>query len=443
MKVNFKRKRFVLLILGFMVFQCLYVLGLMYLGKSNSIFASFANVFGEPEAKPISVLMIQYANSTPENKYFLNLTGFMGATESYPQFDVSVVEGVGNNLLIFSDIIDKAHDEGVRNIFLFGFPYGLEMENIFRRYQDISFYYYNGKATGGNVRNYGVSIFMEKYYLGMLAGMQTLTNNIGYISDFPFVEYMRSINYFARGVEFVNPNATVNVVWTGNSFDKEVTAQAVQKLHDNNAVDVVTGSMIACYWCDKAEELHMYYIGQHTDDVEKDNKYYLSSYELDYRQVYLRLFSMINSGFNGFGEDITWFNETDGAVNISSFSPLVSRETVQRIGMRRSQLLSCDDYVFRGPVYSNDGQMIAPANSLVTDKLLSNKVLSLYKNIKENVLDENGNLSRWESNHTVSSSLVDDSFYEQDLRQQGSVSLSEMDKAACKKFLDELKAQRN
>ena len=273
--------------------------------------------------------------------------------------------------------------------------------------------------------------------------MQTLTNNIGYISDFPFVEYMRSINYFARGVEFVNPNATVNVVWTGNSFDKEVTAQAVQKLHDNNAVDVVTGSMIACYWCDKAEELHMYYIGQHTDDVEKDNKYYLSSYELDYRQVYLRLFSMINSGFNGFGEDITWFNETDGAVNISSFSPLVSRETVQRIGMRRSQLLSCDDYVFRGPVYSNDGQMIAPANSLVTDKLLSNKVLSLYKNIKENVLDENGNLSRWESNHTVSSSLVDDSFYEQDLRQQGSVSLSEMDKAACKKLLDELKAQRN
>lgn len=443
MKVNFKRKRFVLLILGFMVFQCLYVLGLMYLGKSNSIFASFANVFGEPEAKPISVLMIQYANSTPENKYFLNLTGFMGATESYPQFDVSVVEGVGNNLLILSDIIDKAHDEGVRNIFLFGFPYGLEMENIFRCYQDISFYYYNGKATGGNVRNYGVSIFMEKYYLGMLAGMQTLTNNIGYISDFPFVEYIRSINYFARGVEFVNPNAKVNVVWTGNSFDKEVTAQAVQKLHDNNAVDVVTGSMIACYWCDKAEELHMYYIGQHTDDVEKDNKYYLSSYELDYRQVYLRLFSMINSGFNGFGEDITWFNETDGAVNISSFSPLVSRETVQRIGMRRSQLLSCDDYVFRGPVYSNDGQMIAPANSLVTDKLLSNKVLSLYKNIKENVLDENGNLSRWESNHTVSSSLVDDSFYEQDLRQQGSVSLSEMDKAACKKFLDELKAQRN
>ena len=59
------------------------------------------------------------------------------------------------------------------------------------------------------------------------------------------------------------------------------------------------------------------------------------------------------------------------------------------------------------------------------------------------MLDENGNLSRWESNHTVSSSLVDDSFYEQDLRQQGSVSLSEMDKAACKKFLDELKAQRN
>ena len=49
MKVNFKRKRFVLLILGFMVLQCLYVLGLMYLGKSNSIFASFANVLGNLE----------------------------------------------------------------------------------------------------------------------------------------------------------------------------------------------------------------------------------------------------------------------------------------------------------------------------------------------------------------------------------------------------------
>ena len=46
MKVNFKRKRFVLLILGFLVVQCLYVLGLMCLGKSNSIFGSFTNVFG-------------------------------------------------------------------------------------------------------------------------------------------------------------------------------------------------------------------------------------------------------------------------------------------------------------------------------------------------------------------------------------------------------------
>lgn len=153
---------------------------------------------------------------------------------------------------------------------------------------------------------------------------------------------------------------------------------------------------------------------------------------------------MINSEFNGFGEDITWFNETDGAVNIASFSPLVSREIVRRISMRRSQLLSCDDYVFRGPVYSNDGQMIAPANSLVTDKLLSNKVLSLYKNIKESVLDESGNLSsRWESNHSINSSLVGDSFYEQDLRQQSSVSISKMNKAECLSFLDELKVQQN
>ena len=88
--------------------------------------------------------------------------------------------------------------------------------------------------------------------------------------------------------------------------------------------------------------------------------------------------------------------------------------------------------------------MIAPANSLVTDKLLSNKVLSLYKNIKESVLDESGNLSsRWESNHSINSSLVGDSFYEQDLRQQSSVSISKMNKAECLSFLDELKVQQN
>lgn len=438
----FSRRRIVILILGFVVFQGLYILGLIYLGKTDTFLSSFSSVFAEKEKKQIEILMIQYGNSTYDNKYRLNLEGFIDATDSFPDFNVTVVEGVGNNLLILSDIIEKANVRGVKNIFLFGFPYGLEIENIFRTYKDVSFYYYNGNATSGNVRNYGVSIFMEKYYLGMLAGMQTLTNNIGYISDFPFVEHMRSLNYFARGVEYVNPEAKINVVWTGKSFDRDAVSQSVEKLQNDMHVDVITGSMIACLWCDKSEELGVPFIGQHTDLQDK-YQYYLSSYELDYHKVYLRLFSMINSTFDGFGEDITWFDETDGAVRISTFSSRISHETARRIWLRRSQLISCDDYVFRGPVYANDGQMVAPANSLITDKLLSDRVLSMYRNIKENILTESGDIvSRWIEQEDLFVLPKDISFYDLDFKQQANIQLLEMNKADCKKHLASLSAPR-
>lgn len=69
-------------------------------------------------------------------------------------------------------------------------------------------------ASHKYIRTYYARIFEAKLLTGMLAGIMTDTDKIGYITDYPITGVAASIDAFAIGVKMVNPKAKVYLEWS-------------------------------------------------------------------------------------------------------------------------------------------------------------------------------------------------------------------------------------
>ncbi len=76
-------------------------------------------------------------------------------------------------------------------------------------------------SYSGHLRTYYGRLYEAKFLVGMLAGILTDTDRIGYVADFPVFGTPASINAFALGVKMVNPSARVHLAWTSmKDFDR-------------------------------------------------------------------------------------------------------------------------------------------------------------------------------------------------------------------------------
>lgn len=74
----------------------------------------------------------------------------------------------------------------------------------------------NCSETGASkkVKTYFGRLYEARFLCGIVAGMLTKTNHIGYIGTYPVPEVICGINSFALGAAFVNPYVKVKVAWT-------------------------------------------------------------------------------------------------------------------------------------------------------------------------------------------------------------------------------------
>ena len=99
------------------------------------------------------------------------------------------------------------------------------------RYNDIMFMQFSGSDMNGhNFSNYFGAMEEPRYLSGIIAGMQTESNKLGYVATFPDTEVLIGINAFALGAQSVNPEAAVSVVYTNSRYDPEAERSAAEFL---------------------------------------------------------------------------------------------------------------------------------------------------------------------------------------------------------------------
>src|SRR5690606_7925104 len=115
--------------------------------------------------------------------------------------------------------IEDLIKDGNQIIFVTSFGFGEAALELAEKYPDVYFEHATGVETRDNVATYFGASEDTIYLTGIAAGAASESGKIGFVAPFPIPEVIRHINAFLLGAREVNPDATVQVVWTNTWFD--------------------------------------------------------------------------------------------------------------------------------------------------------------------------------------------------------------------------------
>ena len=258
--------------------------------------------------------------------------------------------------------ITECVEEGCNIIFATSWGYMDTCEALAEEFPDVIFSHGTGyKSNGTNFNNYFGRIYQARYLSGIIAGMKTETNKIGYVAAMGQEngEVTSGCNAFAMGVASVNPDAQVYVSVTNSWFNPEGEKQAAERL-------IAEGCDVIGQHCDTpnpqtaAEEHGVWGVGYNSDMTKDAPGATLTSVMWDWSVYYTKAVQNVIDGTWVAGEKVdNYFGDmADGLVTLGEFnSDLVTDEMIAKVVEVKAQIVSGEWDVFDGKteIMDNEG----------------------------------------------------------------------------------------
>jgi basic membrane protein A and related proteins len=255
--------------------------------------------------------------------------------------------------------------DGNKLIFGNSFGYGEWMLAAAENFPDTVFMQATGFLTSENMGQYFGAAEEARYLSGLAAGAATESNQIGYVAAFPIAEVVRGINAFTLGVREVNPDATVEVVWTSTWFDPPKESTAAKTLL-NKGADVIAMHQDSPAPGQAAEEVGAFWVGYNTDRIDFAPNAWLTAPVWDWAPFYLLTVQQVIDG--------TWVSESyygnmaDGMVGLAPFGPSVSDDTKVLIEERTAEIIDGSFAIFPDPIVNQDGEEVPAWSNFSEDE---------------------------------------------------------------------------
>ena len=258
--------------------------------------------------------------------------------------------------------ITECVEEGCNIIFATSWGYMDTCEALAEEFPDVIFSHGTGyKSNGTNFNNYFGRIYQARYLSGIVAGLKTQSNKIGYVAAMGQEngEVTSGCNAFAMGVASVNPDAEVYVSVTNSWFDPEGEKQAAERL-------IAEGCDVIGQHCDTpnpqtaAEEHGVWGVGYNSDMTKDAPGATLTSVMWDWSVYYTKAVQNVIDGTWVAGEKVdNYFGDmADGLVTLGEFnSDLVTDEMIAKVEEVKAQIVSGEWDVFDGKteIMDNEG----------------------------------------------------------------------------------------
>jgi len=265
-------------------------------------------------------------------------------------------------------VIENMARSGHDLIFTTSFGFMDPTMKVAKDYPNVKFMHCSGFKSAGNMSNYFGRIYQARYLTGMVAGMMTKSNTIGYVAAFPIPEVIRGINAFTLGVQSMNPKAQVRVVWTKTWFNPALEKDAAVSLLDVGA-DVIAQHQDSPGPQEAAEERGKYSIGYNSDMAHFAPKANLTSAVWNWAPMYEAIVKEVREGTWTGGRAI-WWGMDKGVVDIAPFGPMVPKAVQDKVLAQKALFMKGEDKVFVGPIKDQAGQVKIPAGVKAEDKEL-------------------------------------------------------------------------
>ncbi len=268
-------------------------------------------------------------------------------------------------------IIEEFAEEDCKVVVANSFEFGDYIYEAAEEYPEIYFLHATGVGEDRNLSTYFGRMYQIRYLSGVVAGLQTETNEIGYVAAFPISEVNRGINAFALGVRSVNSDATVYVSWTNSWNDDTATSDATNILLDAHNIDVLAMHTDSLKALEIAEERGVMSIGYNVDNSKDYPNTYLTAAVWDWDEFYTpTILKCLQGKFEGHHY---WEGIDTGMVSLAPLTDRVNPGTEEIIEREMTKISSGTYDVFYGPVYDNEGKLRVEDGENMTDNAMLNE----------------------------------------------------------------------
>ena len=308
------------------------------------------------------------------------------------------VKGMQENLLLSDDqierkIVDDTDEDGTKKaieecvsdgcniIFTTSWGYMQVTADMAEKYPDVYFSHGTGyMSKGKNFNNYFGRIYQARYLSGIVAGMNTKNNKIGYVAaqDSSNAEVTGGIDAFAIGVESVNPKAKIYVDVTNSWYDEKKEKKASERLLSMGC-DVMTQHCDTSYPQTLAQEKGVYGIGYNSDMSKETPKSCLTSVIWNWSAYYT---AAVKSVIDGTWDGSNYYGGmAEGLVEITDLASFAADGTQQKVDEATAEILSGQNNVFDGVLETNTGKKIGQKGKTLDDATITGKINWYYRNV--------------------------------------------------------------
>ncbi|HWR44195.1 BMP family ABC transporter substrate-binding protein [Sporomusa sp.] len=255
--------------------------------------------------------------------------------------------------------------KGNKIIFATSFGYMDYVQKVAQKFPDVTFLHCSGFKTANNVGTYFGRMYQARYLSGIAAGKQTKSNTIGYVAAFPIPEVVRGINAFTLGVQAVNPDAKVKVVWTNTWYNPATEKDAAKSLLDTGA-DVIAMHQDTPAPMQAAEEKGKFAVSYNTDMRNFAPKAILTGPVWNWGPYYVKTVKSILD--KTWKSDQYWGPMADNIVDLGPYGPMVAEDTKAMIAKKKEEIVKGQWDVFTGPIKDQQGNVKVQAGQKMADK---------------------------------------------------------------------------
>ncbi len=255
--------------------------------------------------------------------------------------------------------------QGNKLIFATSFGFGDSMAKVAKDHPEVFFEHATGFKTAPNLRVYEGRFYEDAYVAGVLAGLMTKSNVLGFVASFPIPEVLRNINAYTLGAQSVNPKVKTKVVWISAWFDPPKETEAALSLMDQGA-DVLLQNTDSTAVLQAAEKRGKFAFGWDSDMSAVAPKAHLGSCVLNWGVYYEKAVGEVLAK--------TWKTEetkwgikegVNDFVKVPDFVPAAAKKKVEET---KAFLVANPGAVFRGPITDSTGKVVLQKDQVADDK---------------------------------------------------------------------------
>lgn len=337
--------------------------------------------------------------SKDELKIGVLYIGSASETSGYTYAHEIGIQGMANNIGLsdnqivrkesVSDSDEKAIKAALQDcvdkkcnvIFTTSWGYMNQTEEFAEKYPDIYFANATGYLSNGkNFTNYFGRIYQTRYLSGIVAGLKTKTNKIGYVSAMGTdnSECTGGVDALAIGVESVNKAAKVKVAVTNSWYAPDDEKKASDAL-------IAAGCDVLAQHCDTtapqeaSQDNGTWSIGYNSDMSKETPKATLTSVIWNWSAYYTSyISSIINASYDGKNY---YGGMKENLVSLTELSSLCESDTADKIKEAKENIISGKFGVFDGVLKTNTGKTVGKEGKTLDDATITGKINWYYHNV--------------------------------------------------------------